>query len=57
MPDEFSGEVPLAFVVVKAHVAERVAAYPRAQDELRGSLMKVSGDGTFKALSLTVLSL
>ena len=40
-PDEFSGEIPLAFVVVRPEVAKRMNTDPAVKGELRRSLIKV----------------
>ncbi|KAF7981173.1 hypothetical protein HWV62_34953 [Athelia sp. TMB] len=43
-PDEFSGEIPLAFVVVRPDVAKRMDSDPAAKGELRKSLIKWVAD-------------
>lgn len=39
--DEFSGEIPLSFVVLKAHVEKRVSKDAASREDLKRSLMKV----------------
>jgi 4-coumarate--CoA ligase len=41
IPDEFSGEVPLAFVVAEAKTAKRIAKDPQAANKLKVTLMQV----------------
>lgn len=41
IPDDFSGEVPLAFVVAEANAAKRINANPQAEKKLKAALMKV----------------
>jgi acyl-coenzyme A synthetase/AMP-(fatty) acid ligase len=41
--DDYSGELPLAFVVVEANAAKRIAADPQAASKLKAILMKVWG--------------
>ena len=41
IPDDFSGEVPLAFVVAEVTAAKRIAADPQAAEKLKVTLMKV----------------
>ncbi|KAG2153046.1 uncharacterized protein EDB93DRAFT_1136219 [Suillus bovinus] len=38
--DEYSGELPLAFVVLHPEAAKRVAESPQAADEIKASIMK-----------------
>jgi 4-coumarate--CoA ligase len=40
--DEYSGELPLAFVVLRPDAAKRVEESPDAADEIKASIMKVS---------------
>jgi 4-coumarate--CoA ligase len=50
--DEYSGELPLAFVVLRPEVAKRVEDSPPAADEIKASIMKVSASkrrGTYSA--------
>lgn len=41
IPDEFSGEVPLAFVVMTSATAKRIGTDPQALNTLKATLMKV----------------
>lgn len=41
VPDDYSGEVPLAFVVLNAQAAERVRKSPAEGDVIKRALMKV----------------
>ena len=41
LPDEYSGELPLAFVVLTAKALERVKGDPRAVAALKETLKKV----------------
>jgi acyl-coenzyme A synthetase/AMP-(fatty) acid ligase len=41
VPDDYSGEVPLAFVVLHASAAARVGQDPRKADVVKASIMKV----------------
>lgn len=41
VPDDYSGEVPLAFVVLHASSETRVAQDPRAGDTVKASIIKV----------------
>lgn len=40
--DDYSGELPLAFVVLRPTVAKRVEEDPGAMDGIKASIMKVS---------------
>lgn len=40
--DDFSGEVPLAFVVLNEKAAKRITAHSKGGDELKAALMKVT---------------
>jgi hypothetical protein len=42
VPDDYKGEVPLAFVVLTPQAAERAAMDARAAYEIKASIMKVS---------------
>ena len=44
VPDDYSGEVPMAFVVLRAHVAKRVAENPREAEKVRAAIIKVRAD-------------
>lgn len=44
IPDEYSGEVPLAFVVLRAFAANRVRNNPREADKVKASIMKHVAD-------------
>ncbi|KAJ7366661.1 phenylacetyl-CoA ligase [Mycena albidolilacea] len=44
IPDEFSGEVPLAFVVLTVDAAARVKTNPRILEETRASILKHVAD-------------
>ena len=41
IPDDFSGEVPLAFIVVEAKAAKCIAKDPQAAKKLKVTLMQV----------------
>lgn len=41
IPDEFSGEVPLSFVVLKKHVEKRISEDAASREDLKRLLMKV----------------
>ena len=41
VPDEYSGEVPLAFVVLHSEVAKRVAASPVEAQKVKEDIVKV----------------
>ena len=41
IPDDFSGEVPVAFVVAEASVAKHIKADPQAAEKSKAALMKV----------------
>ncbi|KII86993.1 hypothetical protein PLICRDRAFT_177701 [Plicaturopsis crispa FD-325 SS-3] len=45
VPDDYSGEVPLAFVVLNAQAAERVRKSPAEGDVIKRALMKYVEDG------------
>ncbi|KAJ7645553.1 phenylacetyl-CoA ligase [Mycena polygramma] len=40
VPDDFSGEVPLAFIVLTSDAAERVQGKPDALEDIRASILK-----------------
>ena len=42
IPDEFSGEVPLAYVVIAANTLERVKSDAQALNKLKANIMQVS---------------
>lgn len=44
IPDDYSGEVPLAFVVLHALTANRVGKDPRESDKVKASIMKHVAD-------------
>lgn len=44
IPDDYSGEVPLAFVVLRAFAANRVRNNPREADKVKASIMKHVAD-------------
>lgn len=41
VPDDYSGEVPMAFVVLHAHVAKRVAENPDETEKVKATIIKV----------------
>ena len=41
IPDEYSGEVPLAFVVLEGKVADTVKGNPKAEEELKKAIQRV----------------
>lgn len=41
IPDEYSGELPLAFIVPSADAQARIDASPRGQDDVRKAIIKV----------------
>lgn len=41
VPDEYSGEVPMAFVVLRPHVAKRVAGDPHEMEMVKAAICKV----------------
>ena len=41
IPDEYSGELPLAFVVLRQEAAKRTKEMPGAMDEMKRSITKV----------------
>ena len=49
IPDEYSGEVPMAFVVLHPHVAKRVAGNPGEAKEVKTAITKVRTDVALKA--------
>lgn len=44
VPDDYSGEVPMAFVVLHAHVAKRVAENPSEAEKVKAAITKVRTD-------------
>lgn len=40
-PDDYSGEVPLAFVVLEAHAAQRAKSSPEEAEKIKQSISKV----------------
>lgn len=42
IPDEYSGEIPLAFIVLNSNAANRVARNPAAVKEVKAAIMKVN---------------
>ena len=42
VPDEFSGEIPFAFVVMRAHAAQRIHNSAWEADNMRSAISKVS---------------
>jgi len=44
IPDDFSGELPLAFVVAETNAAKRLAADPQGAEKLKSTLMKHVAD-------------
>ncbi|KAF8558343.1 acetyl-CoA synthetase-like protein [Imleria badia] len=44
VPDDYSGEVPMAFVVLHAHVAKRVAENPGEAEKVKASIVKFVAD-------------
>ena len=46
--DEYSGEVPMAFVVLHAHAAKRVADNPGEADKVKAAITKVRTDVALK---------
>lgn len=45
--DEYSGEVPMAFVVLHAHVAKRVAENPGEAEKIKAAIIQVCTDVDF----------
>lgn len=41
VPDDYSGELPLAFVVLRSEAANRVRSDPKATEQIKQSIMKV----------------
>lgn len=41
IPDDFSGEVPLAFIVIEANAVRRIASDPQGKEKLKAKLKKV----------------
>jgi acyl-CoA synthetase (AMP-forming)/AMP-acid ligase II len=55
--DEYSGELPLAFVVLCPEAIKRVEESPQAADKIKASIMKVGGSkhqGTCRVYILTI---
>jgi acyl-CoA synthetase (AMP-forming)/AMP-acid ligase II len=48
IPDEYSGEVPMAFVVLHAHVAKRVADNPGEAEKVKAAITKVRANVALK---------
>lgn len=44
VPDDYSGEVPMAFVVLHAHVAKHVADNPGEAEKVKAAITKVCTD-------------
>ena len=42
IPDDYSGDIPLAFVVLSANAFNRVALDPQAGYEIKANIVKVS---------------
>lgn len=42
IPDEYSGEIPLAFVVLTAAASKRIAADGKEADKIKASIIKVN---------------
>ncbi|KAF9231000.1 hypothetical protein BU15DRAFT_82929 [Melanogaster broomeanus] len=53
VPDDYSGEVPMAFVVLHADVAARVTDKPREAEKVKATIMKHVADHkvTYKHLA------
>jgi acyl-coenzyme A synthetase/AMP-(fatty) acid ligase len=49
IPDDYSGELPLAFVVLRPTIAQRVKEDPRAADDVKASIMKVNTSNVGKS--------
>lgn len=45
-PDEYSGEVPLAFVVLETHAAQRAKSNPEEAEKIRQSILKVTSNSS-----------
>lgn len=41
LPDDFSGEVPMAFIVLSVDAAQRVAADPTEAERIKAEVIKV----------------
>jgi 4-coumarate--CoA ligase len=54
--DDYSGELPLAFVVLRPTVAKRVEENPRAADDIKASIMKVSASNITERVLLISIS-
>jgi acyl-CoA synthetase (AMP-forming)/AMP-acid ligase II len=55
IPDDFSGELPLAFVVAETNAAKRLAADPQGAEKLKSTLMKHVADHKVQYKHLTDL--
>jgi len=44
VPDDYSGEIPMAFVVLRAQVAERIAANPGEAEKVKAAIIKFVAD-------------
>jgi len=44
IPDEYSGEIPLAFIVLEASTAERVKKHPKEAEKVKASICKHVSD-------------
>jgi acyl-coenzyme A synthetase/AMP-(fatty) acid ligase len=42
IPDDFSGEVPLAFIALNADASQRVKSNPREAERIKAALIKVA---------------
>jgi len=47
IPDEYSGEVPMAFIVPNHHALERIKGSPDAAEKLKADIRKVSSQRNF----------
>lgn len=56
IPDDYSGEVPLAFVVLRASAANRMGKDSREVDKVKASIMKVRPSHV-KAMAVGLTSL
>ena len=45
IPDDYSGELPLAYVVLRPHAAARIEGNPKAAQQLKQVIFKVSRAG------------
>jgi len=54
--DEYSGELPLAFVVLRPTVAKRVEEDPRAANDVKSSIMKVSPSNGIRQCVLLIFN-